>query len=680
LLPIPQFNPETITMKKPFFSILLFALLVSTLQAQDAKKVMSVIDFLNVPGISSPQLSPNGSELIYILAESDWEANKQIGHLWRINIDGTDDRQITFGAEGEGTAQWSPDGKWISFITKRDDNENNQIYIMRQDGGEGMALTAHKTGVSNPTWSADSKMIYFIANDTLTAAEETAKKLNDDVYMLDENYKQKHLWKVSIEDKTESRITAGDFSVMSYDVSQNGEKILIQKGVNPLYDFYKESEVWVLDSKGENGSQLTQNTIGESDAKLSPNGNQILFTASANEDFDSYYNGKLFIQSVEGNAKAVVPIDWKYDISDAEWSADGKYIFLRVNMGSEMQLWQYQLSNKKTTQITKGKHAVGSWDYEPKVGKHIFTKSTIENPGDIFKFENGEIQQITHHYDYLSEQYHLPKQEVISWKGEDGVKVEGLIYYPHNYVKGTKYPLVVQTHGGPASSDKYGFSRGFTRYNAVLTGKGYVVLQPNYRGSTGYGDDFLRDMVGGYFRQSHLDVMAGVDYLIDQGIADPDRLVKMGWSAGGHMTNKLITFTDRFKAASSGAGAVNWIGMYAQSDIRTYRTPWFGGSPWQKDAPIDVYWNNSPLKDISNVTTPTLVLVGESDPRVPLPQSVELFRALRSLGVPTHLYVAPREPHGWRELRHRLHKINVELDWFSKYALEKEYEWEKVMD
>ena len=272
----------------------------------------------------------------------------------------------------------------------------------------------------------------------------------------------------------------------------------------------------------------------------------------------------------------------------------------------------------------------------------------------------------------------LPRQEVISWPGADGVTVEGIIYYPHNYDPGKRYPLVVQTHGGPASSDKYGLSRSISRYNPVLTSHGYIVLQPNYRGSTGYGDDFLRDMVGGYYRQSHLDVMAGVDYLIDQGIADPDRLVKMGWSAGGHMTNKIITHTDRFKAASSGAGAVNWIGMYAQSDVRTYRTPWFGGSPWQKDAPIDVYWDHSPLKDISNVTTPTLVMVGRNDLRVPFSQSLELYRALKSLGVPTHLYVAPREPHGWRELRHRLYKINVELEWFAKYALNKEYQWEKV--
>ena len=185
-------------------------------------------------------------------------------------------------------------------------------------------------------------------------------------------------------------------------------------------------------------------------------------------------------------------------------------------------------------------------------------------------------------------------------------------------------------------------------------------------------------MVGSYYHQSHLDVMTGVDALIAQGLADPERMVKMGWSAGGHMTNKIITFTDRFKAASSGAGAVNWISMYGQSDVRIYRTPWFGGTPWQKDAPIDVYWDHSPLKDIWKVKTPTLVLVGQNDVRVPMPQSVELYRALRTNGVSTKLYVAPREPHGWRELRHELFKLNVELDWFDRHALGQEYTWEEA--
>ena len=184
-------------------------------------------------------------------------------------------------------------------------------------------------------------------------------------------------------------------------------------------------------------------------------------------------------------------------------------------------------------------------------------------------------------------------------------------------------------------------------------------------------------MIGHYFQNAHLDVMTGVDELIKRGIADPDRMAKMGWSGGGHMTNKIITFTNRFKAASSGAGAAQWISMYAQSDLRFQRTPWFGGTPWQKNAPIDVYWNHSPLKDVSNVTTPTIFFVGEQDPRVQMPQSVEMYRALKSNGVPTHLYVAPREPHVWVELRHNLFKMNAEIAWFEKYVTGRAHAWEE---
>ena len=204
------------------------------------------------------------------------------------------------------------------------------------------------------------------------------------------------------------------------------------------------------------------------------------------------------------------------------------------------------------------------------------------------------------------------------------------------------------------------------------------MLETNPRGVAGYGDAFLRDMVGHYFKNAHLDVLAGVDAMIERGIADPNRLVRMGWSAGGTMTNKLITMTDRFKAASSGAGITNFMSLYAQSDVRYYRTPWFGGTPWHADAPTDLYWEQSPLKDIAKAKTPTLILVGEEDVRVPAPQSVALYRALKANGVPTRLYVAPREPHGWRELRHRLFKMNVELDWFENYANGRDYTWEEA--
>jgi dipeptidyl aminopeptidase/acylaminoacyl peptidase len=366
-------------------------------------------------------------------------------------------------------------------------------------------------------------------------------------------------------------------------------------------------------------------------------------------------------------------------VDRAIWSKDGKSIYFLANLGVHEELFVVSASGGKPRQITNGKHSLSGLSLSDGSDVFTFIAADSHSGGDVWTMAAADPspKQITHVFDYLGRDIKLGQQEAIQWKGADGVTVEGIVTYPVDYRAGQKYPLAVMTHGGPQAADKY--SVGSMSYEIqVLAGKGYVCLQPNYRGSTGYGDAFLRDMVGHYFRNAHLDVLAGVDELIRRGVADPDRMVKMGWSAGGHMTNKVITVTDRFKAASSGAGVAQWMSMYAQSDIRSYRTPWFGGTPWQKDAPIDAYWNNSPLKDVANVRTPTLFFVGEKDPRVPMPQSLEMYRALKSNGVPTHLYVAPREPHGWGELRHQLSKLNAEIEWFEKYATRRPFTAERA--
>ena len=664
----------------------IFLVLASTQIIFSQKKDMSIIDFLNIPGISSVSLSPNSSRILYILSESDWKENKQIPNLWLADLNSGTSQKITFEKEGLSNPEWSPDSKWISFTSSKEgfiddeddefDSGNNQIYLLPTKIGSQKKLSNHRTGVSNVKWSNDSKYLYFLASDPKPKEQIMAEKDGYDVYSFDNNRTQKHLWRIDLNGK-EEKITDGDFSVLNYDLSKNNDKILLQKGPNPFLEFRSLSELWILDIKTSKEIKLTNNSISESSAKISPNGDKVFFIADCNENFEEYYNRNLFEISTSGSGlPKIISKEFNHEIYSFEFSNKNEELFILVNMGATTQLWKMDTLKRVFSQITNGNHSLTNWDYNSKSNLHVFGINTIENPGDLYL--RGKTQKkITSHYDYIKKEFKLPTQKVVSWNGEDGVRVEGILYLPHNFQESKKYPLVVQTHGGPRSSDKFGFSRSATRYNAVLTGKGYIVLQPNYRGSTGYGDDFLRDMVGGYFNQSHLDVMTGVDYLIDEGIADSDKLIKMGWSAGGHMTNKIITHTDRFKAASSGAGAVNWIGMYAQSDVRLNRSAWFGGNPWQKDAPIDVFWNNSPLKDIHKVKTPTLVLVGGNDKRVPPPQSVELFRALRSLGVETKLLIAPGEPHGWRKLSHRLTKINSELEWFAKYALNKKYEYEK---
>ena len=656
-------------------ALALLPLRVGTLDAQTARPI-GLVDLLNLPQLGDPQLSPDGRDVAFTRSVSDWKSGRRILHVWRVRVGGGDPVQLTYGADGEASPRWSPDGKAIAFVAKRGDNALAQIHLLSADGGEARALTGHATAVSDIAWAPDGSSLFFRASEAKTAAERARDTARDDVFSYDENFKHTHLWKVSLATGEETQVTSGDYSVTAYDVSADGRKLVLQRAPSPLLGDGFLADIWVANADGSGAVQITKNAVPENDATLSPDSSQVLFTSGSNERFDSYYNGRLFVAPASGGpARILVGEREPIAVDAAKWSADGKSIYFLANLGVHEELFVVPSAGGTPKQLTRGQHNITALSQSGARFAFILSDATS---ADIYTMAAGDgaPARVTRVFDDVARGFALGRQEAITWKGADGATVEGLLTYPTEYRAGQRYPLVVMTHGGPQASDKFNLGSPNSELQ-VFAGKGYAVLQPNYRGSTGYGDPFLRDMIGHYFQNAHLDVMTGVDELIKRGIADPDRMAKMGWSGGGHMTNKIITFTNRFKAASSGAGAAQWISMYAQSDLRFQRTPWFGGTPWQKNAPIDVYWNHSPLKDVSNVTTPTIFFVGEQDPRVPMPQSVEMYRALKSNGVPTHLYVAPREPHVWVELRHNLFKMNAEIAWFEKYVTGRAHAWEE---
>ena len=653
------------------------ALMVATqlLASAQAPRPMTLVDLLNVPSLTDPQLSPDGRQILYVLGRADWKANRRVGQIWRANADGTGALQLTAGADDASSPRWSADGTTIAFVARRAAPQP-QIHLIANSGGEARQLTRHVTGVSNLSWSPDGAFIYFTAADPKTDEEREREALKDDVYAFGES-KQEHLWRVGVANGTEQRLTTGDYSIQAYQVSRDGKQIAVNRAPGPLQEDSARGDVGVMQAAGGEIRRLAGPTFRDGGAELSPDNSQVLFRAHANEKLEGYYNDRLFLIPAKGGPHRALKLP--HQVLDAHWSKDGTSIYIVANLGVHTELFEVNPTNDTVRQLTDGQHAIRSWAFHVPTNQHVVAIDEPANPGDVWRMPaaGGERARMTRVFDDLARDFKLPRQEKITWKGADGVTVEGLLFYPLDYVQGRRYPLVEQDHGITFSSNSFGFGR-WSDYPQVLAAKGYAVLQVNPRGVAGYGDAYLRDMVGHYFKNAHLDVLAGIDHVIAMGVADPDRLIKMGWSAGGTMTNKLISFTDRFKAASSGAGVANFVSLYAQSDVRYYRTPWFGATPWQKDAPIDLYWEHSPLKDISKVKTPTLILVGESDVRVPMAQSVELYRALKSNGVPTRMYVAPREPHGWRELRHQLFKMNVELDWFERHALGREYTWEKA--
>ena len=660
------------------FALSLALLVASVVTAQD-KRPMTIVELIDLPSVGSPRLAPDGSQILYTRSGTDWKKNGRTTHIHRINADGSGEVQLTNGEEGESSPRWSPDGMRVAFLAKRGEDSETQIYGMRNSGGEASPLTEHGSSVRSIQFSPDGRHIYFTAPNAKTPEEKKKDELADDVFAFDEDYKQHHLFRVAADGagpQQADRITEGDYSVIGFQLSDDGMRIAHHRSLSPLVDNRDEGEVWIMDVDGGNAVQLTDNTVSEFGAQLSPDGTQLMFLSDSSADFETYFNDNIFVMPAAGGAHRVLYEDMTHEVNSARWAPDGS-IYFTANTGVRTELFHGTMEDAAPTALTAGDHSLSGWNFQASAGQHVFGISNRENNGDLHLLpaNGGDPVKVTSVFDYLAETFELPVQEAIRWKGEDGAEVEGLLYYPLDYQEGQRYPLIVQTHGGPAASDKFSFGR-WSSYVQVATARGWAVFKPNYRGSTGYGDDVLRDMVGHYFNQSHLDVMTGVDHLIELGIADGDRMAKMGWSGGGHMTNKIITHTGRFKAAASGAGAVNWISMYGTSDVRIYRTPWFGGTPWQEDAPIDTYWGHSPLKDIYKVTTPTIVLVGENDVRVPPNQSVELYRALKTNGVDTHLYIAPREPHGWQELRHELFKVNVELDWFERHVRGIEYEWE----
>jgi dipeptidyl aminopeptidase/acylaminoacyl peptidase len=660
----------------------------------EAPRSMSLVDLAMIPRITDPQLSPDGRFVTYVLSKADWKADALVAHIFRQDVAGGPPIQLTNG-DDERVERVSPDGRTIVFWAQKragtDLEKHGQLYLVPAAGGAAKVLTQHAPRVAPAAtsatdipiaWAPDGRSVYFLASNVPAPGRGRAGQL---VTFEETDFEQQHLWKVDVATGAETQITRGDWSVISFRISRDGKHATLLRSPTPLTIDHYRSDIWVLDFETGALHEVTRNGVYETEADMSPDDTQVYFIADANNALDVYYGPSLFVVPVTGGAPRRVTPDATYTVEQAAWAPDGKSLLALANMGAHNEIIRVDVATGATRALTNGDHQIPGWSFVPAAGRMVFQIDEQTRLGDAWTLpvDGGTPTRVTGIYDSLARDFALPRQEKVSWKGADGVTIEGILYYPIGYQQGRRYPLVVQLHGGPVLSDKFGFGPGvILNYVPVLTGKGYAVLRPNFRGSAGYGPAFIRDIVNHYFNNMHLDVMAGIDALIQKGIADPDRLAVTGWSAGGTLVNKLITFTDRFKAASSGAGVANWVSLMAQTDALTRRTFWFGGTPWDKGANLDTFMDQSPIKYVANVKTPTLFFVGEKDTRVGEAQSQEMYRGLEHNGVPTKLYIAPDEGHdgaGWK-LRKMLDKDNRELEWFEKYVMNRAYTFETGPD
>lgn len=640
---------------------------------------------------TSPRWHPDGKSFLFLSNREAPESRSTINQLYWMRTDGGEAQKVSDAKEGVSNYAISKNGQWLAYSSGKEDEQ--QLWIIKvADLGKGSftQLTKRSTPVQNWQFSPDSKRIFFLSPDSVDKSNKERKEKKFDVRVRNEDSPPVHLWAIDLDTKKETRLTSGtDYSVSNVQVSDDSRWIGFRGTPNDRYirtitEANTYSDLYLLDVSSGAIERLTNNKeIGESSLSFSPDSKWMAFSASNN--FEYFRNGRVYLRAVtdKGGTWKKLGDDFDGDVSVGFWSDDGKTIYFNEGWRATNQFFSLSVETGKVTQLTN-LTAVLSVQQDDDTKRLLINYSDPVTPQNIYTV--ASVAQVANKSSWTQltdsnpqvANIQLGETEVVQWKSTDGRMVEGVLIKPVNYEKGKRYPLVVQIHGGPAAASTVGFNASYGNYSHVYAGAGYFALLPNYRGSTNYGERFKMETSGDYFRLGFDDIMTGVDYLIKSGMVDGDKMGAMGWSAGGHYSNWILTHTNRFKAISSGAGAMNWTSMYAQSDVQRNREFYYKGKPYDR---FDHYWDVSPLKYIKNARTPTLIHVVDGDPRVPRPQSEELHMALKKLGVPTEFFVYPGNTHGITEMRNQLVKMVSEFNWMEKWIKGKKewFTWDELL-
>jgi dipeptidyl aminopeptidase/acylaminoacyl peptidase len=630
-------------------------------RAKDGKKLLTAVDLLKVHGVSAPRISPDGSRIAYTVSEIKMEKDKEwksVTQIWVVPTGGGKARQYTRGEKNATAPEWSPDGTMIAFLTDREKDGERQVWMMMADGGEAWAVTSHKGGVSGFRFSPDGKRLVLTAVDQPSKEEEDRKKVKDDTIVMDRDIKMSHLWLFDVDKKDEKRLTEGAFTVGDPQWSPDGTRITYVSRPTPKADDGGLSDIWMLTIASGEKKKIVGDEGSSDSARWSPNGDWIAYAGNP-DGGDGVATNYLYLLPATGGAPKQLTAKFDLDAGTPIWSPDGKSIYFSTNTRQANELFWIDVASGVVKQLTQLGGSINISQIT-RDNRAVGTMASATQPAEVYvaNFKSG-YKPLTNHNAWLKD-YSTAQSEIVKWKSKDGTEIEGVLTKPVGYTSG-KVPFLLNPHGGPTGASLNSWS-GTVQ---VLAANGFAVLQPNFRGSTGRGLAFAQANKNTWGKGDFEDCMTGVDAMIAAGIADPDRLGAFGWSYGGYMTFWILTQTDRFKAVSPGAGLTNIYSMYSQNDIQRYLR-WFYSdkAPW--DA-TDLYWDRSPMKYVNNVKTPTMIMHGQADTRVPLAQAQEFYMALKEKNVPVEFVVYPREGHGFTEPRHNLDRVRRYVRFFARY-------------
>lgn len=653
-------------------ALLLVLVLAASASAQE-RRAPTVDDLLNLAQVSGAEISPDGRQVVYTRSElKKWSDNKRVTSIWIANADGTDHRQL-LGSDKDRSPVWSPDGRFIAFLSTRDQAENArdaagaQIWLLRMSGGgEATKLSDHKTAIRSIKWSDDSTQIFFSAEEEDPLKDARKTSIGDGIFV-DEGPNGQgrgsytNLWVIAVADKKSRQLTTGNNMIGDFVPAPDAGRVVYTSRPNNQRNQQNLSEVFIVTVASATSTQLTKNEAPENNIAWAPDGKAVTYLAPSDKTWE-LAQGNLYIHPIEGGGRpTILSSKFQGDIGRYFWNPNARAIVLSANYRGRGGLYELDLTSGQTTAVTSGDVALSLSSATADRSRFAGTRSTPAAPAEIVVLDaRGQVTTVTTANPWFA---HVQTSQMrpMTWKSKDGLEIEGLLWLPSSYKAGERLPLILSIHGGPAGV----WSTSFRGINHVYTSLGWAVLEPNVRGSTSYGDPLLRGNMKDIGGGDYWDAMTGVDAVIAQGIADPNQLAVRGWSYGGILGGWTVTQTQRFKAASLGAMVADWASEYAMGFNHDVRLWYIGGTPWENP---EGYRRQSSYTYIDKVTTPTLLLHGEQDDTCTIGQSMMFYQGLKDRGVTSRFIRFPREPHGFREPHHIRMRDVEEISWLMKHT------------